>query len=186
MGYHISENAYIRAQPFMDEMLKTSDDIIWVVDNPDLTPDKIAYQIRQGIATAAFKGEEDYAGLAEKFMIKSRPGKVIAERRNKLVQGVYRQLAKQLNIPEANNLNSIVEQTIKHLDQEELYFPNILNPNTELLEELYKWSSVKGFKIIRNKQGITLTKKDVGEIEWKPEEEVVQSSVLIELEGNSN
>ena len=169
MGYHLSENAFIRAQPFMDEMLKASDDIIWVVDNPEITPDKVAYQIRQGIATAAAKGEADYASLAEKFVIKSRPGRVIAERRNKMLVGVYLQASKQLNIPEANSINSIVEQTIKNLDQEELYFPNILNANNDLLTELYKWVSTKGFKIIRNKQGITLTKKEVGEIEWKPE-----------------
>ena len=171
MGYHLTPQAFYRAQPFLDEMLKTSEDVAWVVDSPHITPEKLAFQIRQGIKSAAKLEMSDYASLSGKYIIRALPGKVVAELRNKLSAGVFKDTSKEMVIHEANDLNSVVLQTIKHKNLEELRFPNVLNPNEEMLTQLLTWckETKEGFKIIRNERGITLTKKDIGGVEWKPE-----------------
>ena len=171
MAYYLSQTSFYRVQPFLDEMVKSSEDIAWVVDSPHTTPEKLAFYIRQGIKSAMKLELSQYAELSSKFKIKASPGRVVAELRNKLSQGITKDIINKMVIQEANDLNSIVLQAIKHKELEELYFPNVLLVNSETLAQLYKWceESENKFKIIRNERGITLTKKDIGGIEWKPE-----------------
>lgn len=168
MGYYYSKAAIFKVQGFLDEMLKSDGDITWTVAD-HVEPNRVAYAIRQGIKSAGYYKFEEYAHLGDRFIIRSKPGQVIAELRSRFDVVVSRTAVDKLTIKEANNLNSLVGAAIKH-KADEMYFPNILNPNEELLNQLYLWSSEQGYKIVLNETGVTLTKKDIGELEWKPEE----------------
>ncbi len=149
-------------------MLKAETDLTWSVDSPNFTPEKVAFAIRQGIKTAAHLDLSDYASLSGKYVIRTKPGKVIAELRNAISSAASLEDSKKVTVHEANSLESLITQAIKFQDLEELYFPNVFNPNEEMLKNLYTWTFEKGFKIVINERGITLTKRDIGGIGWIP------------------
>jgi hypothetical protein len=166
MGYYKSQNAILKVKTFLDAMVKADSDLEFAV-NPDQEPSKIAYAIRQGIKAAAGYGIKEYAGLGGKYIVRSQPGKVLLELRNKLPMEMFKKAISNIVITEAHNLTQVVGAAVKHA-ADEMYFPNA-NIEENGLTQLYAWTTTKGYKIIKNDVGITLTKKEVGELEWKPQ-----------------
>lgn len=169
MGYSTSIRAFNRVRNYLDEMRGNTARLSWRV--PD--PGKTAYQIREGIKVAKLRTREkpdefrDYASLASKYIIRSGEGEVIAEPRDLVPEITPSQaISSRMTLPNLESNLEIVGAVITHKIAD-MFFPDA-DSSDENLVSIYSWSSKNGYHIIKSDVGITLTKNEPGDIEWKP------------------
>ena len=171
MSYSRNKNALKRIQKLLDSLLAhldngNTDDIVLVSTEPI----KLAYQIHEGLKVADIYPEyAKYRKLIEVYKFKTKYDKVIAERRDKIVEAktILNQQLSKMVVEEAIDVMSIIGAATKH-KANELYFPNVVLENGEL-DRLYEWCKPAGLFIINNQDlGITLTKSDPGELRYEP------------------
>lgn len=176
MGYSKSPRAVQRVRNHLDEMVRSSERLEWV----DEDPSKLAYRINDGIAAAksnALTRDKQpvepyvtYARLKAKFIIKIDGNKVIAEPRDIMPLEAVRAGMGKMVLHELNDVLEIVGAAIKH-KAPEMFFPDADDLNeSEDLPQLYAWASKNNYYIIPSEDGVTLTQTDPGDLAWKPGE----------------
>ena len=166
MSYARSKRSVIKVENILKQLLEAKDDLIF----QSLEPQKLAYHIHEGMRSVAFYPEYSlYTQLRDKFVIRVRSNKVVAELRNKTIVAlatVSEQLGK-MTIVDVDNVMSVIGACVKH-KAGEIYFP-AAQFNDTMLNELYQWSEPAGYFIINHGvMGITLTRVHPGEINFVP------------------
>lgn len=156
MGYTLTANSVSRVKPYLDELVAAEGDMQWESTDPLL-----AYRIREGIAAAAHLKIEQYAKLTNKYIIRSRKNKVVAELRNRLDIDALRsglaEPAEKLTIRDAISLPEIIGACVAH-NADELYFPLAVLEEDEL-DKLKNYAKGKHLEVLDHEdEGITLRK----------------------------
>lgn len=150
----------------LKQLNDAQDDLIF----QSLEPHKLAYHIHEALKSAAIFPEfHEYAQLRDKFIIRIKYNKVIAELRSKPQVGlaiIKEQLAK-MTIVDISSVLGIVGAAVTH-KAADMLFPEA-RLNEQGLGELYQWSEPAGYYIINHgDNGLTLTRVHPGELNWTP------------------
>lgn len=175
MGYSKSTRAVQRVKKYLDEMLREDTQIEWASDDPS----KLAYQLNDGLHAAKHNAVDrdkrpvepyaSYAHLKAKFILRIRPGRVVAEPRDVVPLQTLRVGMSRLTLHEIRDVMEIVGAAIKH-KAPEMFFPDA-DENEVNLPQLYAWASRNDYFIIPSDDGITLTQTDPGDLAWEPTEQ---------------
>ncbi len=165
MPYSIKPEAISRVESLLETMLTSTSDVAF----PSAVPHKLAYRLHNAISAAAsFEEYGKYSSLGAKFRIRVRPGKVLCELRSKLPDAlsIFKEQASKMTLEEIETGPAIVGALLQH-KAHEIYFPNAILDETELVI-LYNWTSKNDYFIINQEDaGITVTKERT-ELEWQP------------------
>lgn len=158
MAYARSKKSVTRIEPLLDQLLTSSDDVIFRCDEPQ----KVAYQLHEALKSAGFFPEyQKYLVIRDKFTIRTRAGKVIAELKTRPIIDSIKGMKvppPKVTIDAVLNPLEIVGATIANNKPEEIYFPVSKLSEAEL-SELYIWASFVNYFIINHgDNGVTLTK----------------------------
>lgn len=171
MGYSKSLRALQRVRNYLDEMVSSEGKLTWLHSDPP----KLSFWIREGIQVARRHAlDKDkkpvepyaaYARLLSKYVIRMEGNKVIADPRDVIPMETVRESLNKMVLHGVNDEFSIMGAAIMH-KAEELFFPDATDETCDLAA-LYNWTSKNGYNIIPSEDGITLTRRDVGDIAWK-------------------
>lgn len=174
MGYSKSLRALTRVQNFLKEMIEEQGErrLVWFHDDPS----KLSFWIREGIKVAqqhAFDKNKkpvepyiSYARLLMKYKIRIGRNQVIAEPREVTPLDTVREsLNNKMVLPGIEDEYGLVGAAITH-GADEMFFPDATEETCNLVA-LHNWTSKNGYSIIPSEEGITLTRRDVGDIAWK-------------------
>lgn len=168
MPYARSRKAILRVESILRELLAAEDDIVY----QSLEPQKLSYHIHEALKSAAVYPEyAHYAPLRDKFTIRLRAGKVVAELKHKQLVAlkVVREQLSKMTVPEVNTVLGIVGAAVTH-KASEMYFPDAQLDDSNL-RTLENWATPAGYFIVNNyDKGVTLTKVNPGEMAWQPSE----------------
>jgi len=166
MPYARSKKAIQRVEHILRELLTATDDVVY----QSLEPAKLAYQLHEGLKSAAVYPEyQAYADLRAKFVIRLKPGRVLLEFRGRplVALKVVREQLSKMTVPEVADALGIVGAALTH-KASEMVFPDAIL-NDDALATLHRWTSENGYHIINNyDRGVTLTKTHPGELAWEP------------------
>lgn len=166
MPYTRSRGAVQRVEPILRELLTATDDVIY----QSLEPQKLSYQLHEALKSAGIYPEyAHYSALRDKFTIRLRAGKVVAEIKHRplVALKVVTDPHSKMTIPEVNTVLGIVGAAVTH-KAGEIYFPDAKLDESNLLT-LSGWATPAGYFIINNyDNGVTLTKTDPGVVSWTP------------------
>lgn len=176
MTYSKNPRAILIVKDQLDQLVPATNDITWITDDPVT----LAYRLRQAFNVAqSFKTNfSQYSKLKDQYIIKVERNRVTAKLRivdaKPLVLDPqeFKKSIPKLTSP-LTDVFSMVGLLIAN-QYEEVWF-NEAELSSDDLTKLYKWTSSNGYSII-NGNGITVTKKDCGELEWKPKEQKVVDS----------
>lgn len=166
MPYARSRKAILRVESILKELLNAQDDVTY----QSLEPQKLSYQLHEALKSALVYPEYAlYAPLREKFTIRLRAGKVVAELKHKQLVAlkIVREQLSKMTVPEVNTVLGIVGAAVTH-KASEMYFPDAKLGDSELAT-LENWATPAGYFIVNNyDNGVTLTKTNPGEMTWQP------------------
>lgn len=141
---------------------------------PSYEPDKLAGRLREALASAVAHSDRDevcknYAHLRDKYVIKARPQEVRADLRVRVLRSQVRESLRKLRLPEVDSFEQAVGAAIVQR-ADEIHFPSIIiAPNDPSVIMFYNWCLANSWFILNHyAEGITITKKDPGEIKWSP------------------
>lgn len=167
MPYARSRKAIVRVESILRELLAAEDDVVY----QSLEPTKLAYQIHEALKSASIYPEySHYTPLRDKYTIRLRAGKVVAELKHKQLVAlkVVREQLSKMTVPEVNTVLAIVGAVLTH-KASEMYFPAAKLIESDLIA-LAGWATPAGYFIINNyDNGVTLTKTNPGEMTWQPQ-----------------
>lgn len=162
MGYSNSDAAIKRVQKLLDQMLLAKSDLTW----PSTNAHMLGYHIREALTIAKKKGIEPYNELKDKFTIRNKGNRVVAELKHVEAATALQAAMSNLTIEHLSSLMEIVGAAINH-KASEMFFPDAdLAPDE--VEKLFLWAEKNGYFLIAAESGITLTKDDPGEASWRP------------------
>jgi len=147
----------------LDQMVVAKTDLTW----PTKDAHMLGYHLREAMTLAKRIGKAPYDTLKEKFTIRNRGDRVVAEL--KIVETVQalQQLMSKMELPEVHTVVEIVGAAISH-GAGQMYFPDAALTEDDA-EELYNWASKHGYHLVVAEIGVTITKDDPGEAAWKPQ-----------------
>lgn len=164
VGYSQNEAAINRVQALLDQMVVTDTDLSW----PTKDAHMLGYHLREAMTLAKRIGKSPYDTLKDKFTIRNRGDRVVAELKVKEGIEALQSLMSKVELSDVTSTVEIVGAAIVHSQATELYFPDAVLTDEDKLA-LWKWSSKNEYYIIVAEIGVTLTKKDPGEVAWTPE-----------------
>lgn len=164
MGYSKNEAVINRVKPLLDQMVVAKADLTW----PTKDAHMLGYHLREAMTLAKRIGKAPYDQLKDKFTIRNRGDRVLAEL--KIVETVQalQNLMSKMELPEIHTVVEIVGAAIAH-DAGQMYFPDAVLTEDDA-KELYNWTSKHGYHLIVAEVGATITKDDPGEAAWTPTE----------------
>lgn len=161
MGYSRNPKMIERSRTFLDAMLAAKDDIAWNSENSHM----LGYYIREALTLAKRFDIAPYNELKDKFIIKDKGDRVVAELRLRIP--VLRHATGKLTLSELTSVQEIVGACIEH-KSEEMYFPNA-SLSEDDVKTLHTWTEKNNYFIISAPGGeLTVTRKDPGDIKWMP------------------
>lgn len=163
MGYSNSEASIKRVQKLLDQMLDAQSDISWPSPNAHM----LGYHIREALTIAKKKGIEPYKGLKDRFIIRNKGTRVVAELRDVETLAALQSAMSKVVLENLSSLMEILGGAINH-KMSEMFFPDADLTQDEA-EKLYLWAQKNGYFLIVAESGITLTKNDPGEAVFRPE-----------------
>lgn len=166
MSYARSKKSVHRVEFVLKQLLEAKDDLIF----QSIEPQKLAYHIHEALKSAAIYPEfSEYSKLRDKYTIRIRNNKVIAELKSKPIVGlsiIKEQLGK-MTIVDVSSALGIIGAAVTHKISDML-FPDAHLNNHEL-NELYLWAEPSGYFIINHgDNGLTLTREHPGELNYVP------------------
>lgn len=166
MGYSTSPFTIKRVEKFLKEMVTTEHDLAWPTKNAHM----VSYYIRQALTVAKTQGIDPYNTLKDRFIIRNRGDKVVAELRDLSTSTeALKHTMSQMTISDARSTMEIVGACITNKTAEQLHFPNA-SLTKEELKTLYKWiSETELYLIVSDVEGITILKNNPGAVAWTPE-----------------
>jgi hypothetical protein len=162
MGYSKNEASINRVKSLLDQMVAAKTDLTW----PTKDAHMLGYHLREAMTLAQKIGKAPYDKLKDRFTIRNRGDRVVAEL--KLVETVQalQQLMSKMELPELHTVVEIVGAAIAH-DAGRIYFPDAVLMDEDK-KDLYGWTSKHGYHLIVAEVGVTITKDDPGEAAWTP------------------
>jgi hypothetical protein len=144
--------------------MNSNEDIIF----QSLEPQKLAYSLHEALrAVGVYPEFQDYTKLRDKYHIRLRAGKVIAELKGKQVVALVVEQLSKMVVKDITDALGIVGAATMH-KAAEFYFPDAKLTHEDLIS-LYNWAEPVGYHIINSEEaGITLTKNHPGEMAWTP------------------
>lgn len=172
MGYSTNIKAVQRVEQFLKQMSETQDTLIWNAENPS----RLIYYIREGIFASAHRAVDSaggpiepyhtYSQLNAKYVLKTGNGRIIARPRVLLpIAASAHQSMNVMNIPRVSETLEVIGAVLTH-KAEEMHFPDAKVVD---LNAIYRWTSVNNYHILFNQSGLSITRRDPGEIAWKPQ-----------------
>lgn len=128
----------------------------------------LGYHLREAMTLAKKLGKSPYDTLKDRFTIRNRGDRVVAELKNIETIQALQNLMSRMELPDVTGITEIVGAAIMHDQATEIYFPDAVLGVDEA-KDLYGWTSVRGYHLVVAEVGVTLTKNDPGEAAWKPE-----------------
>jgi hypothetical protein len=163
--YLVKPEAVERVRGILDQLLDASSDVEFATE----APHKLAYHLHNGMAASGhFADFAKYAGLAGKFKIRVRPGKIICELRSpKGALDMFKTGTAKMTLPHIIDITQIIGAVIQH-KAPQMYFPDATLTPSELTL-LFKWTEGNGYYILNHDDaGVTVTKEKTG-LEWRPQ-----------------
>lgn len=155
MGYSKSKNAVTKIQPYLDILLTAEDD----TEFPSANSLKLTYYLRDGMMVASTLSSSPYKALKDKWVIKTKPDKVIAEIRVKIFDVGVPILARAftgVRLPEVTEVMEVIGAAIKHRTPT-LEFPNaVIRENG--LKNLTNWCNANNYVITQSEPHLIITK----------------------------
>jgi hypothetical protein len=168
VSYARSKKAILKVESVLKDLLEATDDIAFVSTEPQ----RLAYCIHEALRSAAVYPEyTNYAELRNKFVIRVKSNKVLAEIRNRqpVALKIMKEQLSKMTLDEVTDVLGIVGAAVKH-KATELHFPLAILSQDDL-RTLYNWTVTSGYHIIHHDNaGLTLTKVHPGELAWIPSE----------------
>lgn len=159
MGYSKSKNAIERVKPILELLLTSETDI----EFPSNDPHKLVYYIRDGLAVAESLPSSPYKDLREKWRLRAKRDKVVAEIKGLPINIGVPLLVKKfsgLNLPEVTGVLEVIGALVKHRAPR-FEFPNALIEGNGL-KNLQNWCNKNGYSITQNEPYLILEKTDNG------------------------
>jgi hypothetical protein len=171
MGYSNNIKSVQRVEQFLQQMTESQDTLVWTTDNP-----RLIYYIREGIHASAHRALDSagnhiepyytYSQLTSKFILKAERGKIIARPRTLLPISVSaHQSMNAMVIPQVSTTLEVIGAALAH-HADEMHFPDAKLVD---LNAVYRWTTVNNYHIAFNQAGLLITRRELGEIEWKPQ-----------------
>jgi len=111
---------------------------------------------------------EPYHTLKDRFVIRDRGDRVMAELRDISPSAGLQQAMSQLKLEEVTALMEIIGSLITHHTAEQIHFPKA-SLTEEEMTSLYKWvRENEKFMVVSELEGITVVSTDPGEVKWTP------------------
>jgi hypothetical protein len=177
MGYTTNIRAVKRVEDYLRQMVESTETLTWTP--PDGTSaDRLAYHIREGWSAAkhraidsrtneAIEPYHSYAQLPEKFILKAQGGVVVARPRVYLPTAVRtKQALGVMHLPNLRDELEVIGAAMTH-QAEEMHFPDALKMDFEAVD---RWASMNGYQMATGASGTLLTKRQLGDLAWQPEE----------------
>lgn len=166
MGYAKGVKAVEKVRRHLEELTQTEGRVEWRATDAS----KTAYHIRQGFAVseklAPTEPYATFARLKERFVIRVRGDKVIAEPRTSAPSEIKQGML-AMTLPENMDVMEIIGAAVQHKAQK-MFFPQDATLEESDLLALFRWSNNNDYYIVVAEVGITLTKEDVGDLAWQP------------------
>lgn len=174
MGYSNRPNAITQVKPFLDEMLNTEEEIVWLSKEPD----KFRYSLHQALNAAVMLAAENseylpYARLKSKFKIRAEGTKVIASpTKSTFLEAINYVSQSRMPFRGISEQTEIIAMLAKHNSSGELIF-NFEGPRPELdLAGLYKVAQKYKYHMIPSSTSLVFSKSaDDEDMAWTPEDE---------------
>lgn len=168
-------------ESLLKQLVEAKDDLVF----QSLEPHKLAYSIHEALKSAAIYPEfQHYSLLRDKYTIRIRSNKVIAELKSRATVigiGQIKEQMGKMNIVDVNTIMGVIGAAVAN-KAGEMYFPDA-HFTDEGLAELYQWSEPAGYFIIHHgDNGLTLTRVHPGEMNWTPK---TKENGKVENVGNS-
>jgi len=161
MPYSRNPKTVDRSAVFLDQLVAATTDIGWKAENTHM----LGYYLREAMTIAKKYKIAPYEGLKDKWIIRDRGDKIVAELRSRTPLEAMRIAIAKIVLGDIVSLNEIVGACINH-KAEEMYFPDASITDEEAAT-LYLWANKNNYFIIVG-NGITVTKSDPGDIAWTP------------------
>jgi hypothetical protein len=166
VSYARSKKSVTKVEQVLKQLLEAQEDMVFLSQEPH----KLAYAIHEGLKSSAIYPEfQKYAELRDKFTIRIRNGKVLAELKHRapIPLGVVREQLGKMTLREITSATGIVGAAVANKSTE-IYFPDA-KLDSSSLSELYQWTEPAGYYIINHgDNGLTLTKIHPGEMNYTP------------------
>lgn len=138
MPYTLNESSFKYAEPYLDEILNSEEDISWEVGNPR----DFAYRLRQAVHTAKKLGYTKYVNILTDFKIKESENRVTAAKRITYKVkpiGIHRKSFEGIS-----NLSGLITSTVSNPNLTTLSFPDLQLSEDDLIQ-LGKFCRAKGW-----------------------------------------
>lgn len=166
MAYARSKKSVLKLESVLKQLVEAKDDLVF----QSLEPHRLAYSIHEALKSAAIYPEfYHYSLLRDKYTIRIKSNKVVAELKSKIIVGetIIREQLGKMTIVEVSDIMGVVGAAVTH-KAGEMFFPDA-HFTVEGLSELYQWSEPAGYFIINHgDNGLTLTRVHPGEMNWTP------------------
>lgn len=190
--YNVSKATCVRMKRYLEQLQLEE-----TMEFPSDDPEKLAYRIREAVYASAFHPEFKhfarfrYLYRFEILKDRVRAKVMLPEKATAQPEGLddsvddltpdkvaeidnfgkkIRDVLSTVTVTNVEELSGILGAVLKYgKENPEIYFPNAVLEEADL-DRLWRWASVKGWKIVNNEDaGVTLTKKDVPEeVTWQP------------------
>ncbi len=157
MGYSRSKSAIERVKPILEILLTSEVD----VEFPSANPYKLVYYLRDGFSVAKRLPSSPYKELHEKWRLRAKMDRVIAELKGAPVDIGIPILAKRftgLNLPEVTEVLEIIGAFIKHKAPRGEFTNAHITGNG--LNNLKKWCDNNNYAIIQSEPHLIIERND--------------------------
>lgn len=161
MGYSNNKIVIERMRPLLDQLLVATADISWSTENAHM----FCYRLNEALMYAKKHGVVPYEGLKDKFMIRNKGNRALAELRVQPVLETLQRAMEKLVLSDFSSAVEIVGAAITN-KVNEMFFPDA-ELNEEELKLVHTWGEKNGYFLVYG-NGLTLTKNDPGEAKWTP------------------
>jgi hypothetical protein len=155
MGYSKSIDAFKKIQPMLDQLLTLEGSFVI----PTERPDRLAYQIREGMYALKFNAVPDgelYEEFMRRYAIKIKSREVFFELKNQPLQiSEIRTTMQELVLPNLVQPLAIVGAAIKH-KAPIMHFPDA---DVEGVETIKMWADNNSYEV-EVKDGVTMRRND--------------------------
>ncbi len=157
MGYSRNKSAVERVKPILELLLNSHADM----EFPSTNPHKLVYYVRDGFSVAKGLPSSPYKELHEKWRLRAKQDRMVAELKDALIEIGVPLLAKRfvgLNLPEVTEVLEIIGALIKHRA------PRYEFPNAHIrengLKNLEAWCSKNDYRIVQSEPHLILERND--------------------------
>lgn len=172
MGYSRSKKTVQRVENHLKQMASSTVELRWTHHDPV----RLAYWIRDAIKASKHHALDatqrpvepyaTYSNLETKYVLRTTGNLVIAEPRDRIPLAIEQAGMGKMVVTEAHDALEIVGAAVMH-NADEMFFPDA-SENLDL-NLINNWASKNGYFIVVNSEGVTMLKRDPGELAWRPE-----------------